>query len=143
MKKKAIILIIILVILSILGGLMIMLSSPQKAQNTQEQLTIEVGKFDLSEFQWDVDTFPSDKNIGSVDDYSVAIDKAKELWVEEYSMLGGQAYNPINGETIKVRFDEKNDCWLVYGTLPENAVGGVPHVIVKKDGNVIAVWCDD
>ncbi|MGE5397177.1 MAG: NTF2 fold immunity protein [Chitinophagales bacterium] len=55
----------------------------------------------------------------------------------------------IYGDTLedetpfKVTFDDKYQVWLVEGTLAENRVGGVAHIILqKKDGKVLAIWHD-
>lgn len=135
MKNKIIILISIGLVLAVIGGAIIMLFNSNKQP--------DVGEFELNKYRWEIETFPSDKNVGQVDDANAAIEKAKELWIEKYSVVGGQPNNPINGKPIKIYFDEKNDCWYVHGTLPKNQVGGYPHAIIQKDGKVIAVWHDD
>ena len=134
MKKKPIILIAIGIVLAILGGVMFMLFNSNKS--------LDVGEFSLSNHQWAIETFPSDKNVGSIDDANTAIEKSKELWIEKYSVVAGQPNNPINGKPIKVYFDEKNDCWYVHGTLPSNINGAVPSALIQKDGKVLAVWMD-
>jgi|GEM_PF-818592 len=46
-------------------------------------------------------------------------------------------------EPFGIAFDEKNQVWLIQGTLPDNMEGGVAHIIIQKsDGKVIAVWHD-
>ena len=97
----------------------------------------------MTDYQWEIKTFPSDKNVGQVDDVNTAIEKAKELWVDEFSIIIGQPYNPINGRKIEVSYDSEEECWHINGTLPPNTLGGVTHAIIQKDGKVIAVWHDD
>ena len=112
-----------------------MLFTSKKPPNVEE--------FSLSSYQWEIENFPSDKNVGQVDDANTAIEKAQELWLEKYSIVNGQTYNPINGRKIEVSYDSENDCWHINGTLPPKSGGGVPHAIIQRDGKVTAVWHDD
>lgn len=129
-----------LVVLTVIGGLSSMLFLLQKSKVSKAP---DVGIFDLTEYQWEIKTFPLDKNIGQVDDKNVAIEKAKSLWLEKYGIDNGQLYNFINGRKIEVAYDFKEECWHIYGTLPQNTLGGVPHAIIRKSGEVLAVWIDD
>lgn len=112
-------------------------------QKSKEFKSHDVEIFDLTEYQWEIKTFPLDKNVGQVDDKNVAIEKAKSLLLEKYGIDNGQLYNSINGRKIEVAYDFKEECWHVYGTLPPNTLGGVPHCIIRKSGEVLAVWIDD
>ena len=78
-----------------------------------------------------------------IDNAQTAVEKAKELWIDKFGTINGQPYNPINGRKIEVSYDSEEECWHIYGTLPPNTLGGVPHVIIRKDGKVIAIWHDD
>ena len=42
----------------------------------------------------------------------------------------------------EIFYDENNSVWLVTGTLPDepNLTGGVPKVLIKNDGTILAVW---
>lgn len=99
-----------------------------------------IGEFAVEEYQWEIENFPYEKSVGQVDDANVAIEKAKELWLEKYSTVNGQPYDPIKGKKCEIFFDHGNNCWLVKTTLPSNTKGSVPHAIIRKDGTVIAVW---
>ncbi len=131
MKKKFIIVTIVCVVIAILGGIVVLLFSSNKPN---------VGQFDLSNYQWAIDKFPLDKNVGKVDNAETAIEKAKEVWIEKFNTINGETYNPINGKPIKVYFDSKNDCWYLHGALPKNWIGGVPGILIKSNGDVLAVW---
>lgn len=135
MKKTIIVLGITGVILTVIGGLIIIFS------NVKNQPY--VGEFSLAEYQWEIETFSLDKNVGQVDDKNVAIEKAKSLWLEKYGIDNGQQYNFISGRKIEVSYDFKEECWHIYGTLQPNTLGGVPHSIIRKSGEVLAVWIDD
>lgn len=134
MKTKRIILIIFVVLVAV-GGLSSVLFLMQK--------TPDVGNFDLTEFQWEIRNFPSDKNVGQIDNKNCAVEKSKSLWLEKYDSDNGLLHNFVNERKIAVDYDAQEECWHIYGTLPPNTVGGVPHVIVKKSGEVLAVWVDD
>ena len=124
---------IMLVILAVIGGLSIVLFSLQREKAT---MLSDVGKFDLNEYRWEIETFSLDKNVGQVNNKKIAIEKAKSLWNE-------QSYNFINERRIKVDYDCREESWHIYGTLPRNTLGGVPHAIIRKSGETLAVWVDD
>ena len=130
--KKILILIVIGLTVIIVGGAMVLLFNSNKQ-------TI-VGEFDVAKYQWEIENFPSEKNVGQVNNVNTAIEKAKELWIEKYSTVNGQPYDPIKGREIEVFFDNNNDCWLIKTTLPPNTKGSVPCAIIRKNGMVIAVW---
>ena len=102
----------------------------------------DVGDFQLSDYQWAIDSFPYDRNVGSVETSAVAIEKAKELWMERFGEINGKPNNPINGRKIEVSYNAESECWHVNGTLPPRVFGGVPHALIQKDGKVLAVWHD-
>lgn len=99
-----------------------------------------VREFDVEKYQREIENFSSQKNVGQVDDVNTAIEKAKELWIETYSTVNGQPYNPIKGRKIEVFFDNNNACWLIKTSLLPNTKESVPHAIIRKNGMVIAVW---
>lgn len=135
MKNKAMIFMILGLVLAIIAGVIIMQFHSKKQT--------DVGTFELTKYQWEIENFPSDKNVGQVNDSDTAIEKAKELWIEEFSVIDGKPYNPINGRKIEVSYDSDEECWHINGTLKPDTLGGVPHAIIRKNGNVIAVWHDD
>ena len=104
----------------------------------RKDTTLMVGNFDLSDYNDELAEFPGDRFFGPIVTPKQAIEAAKEIWIEKLS-----AGNPINGEPIMVCYDENSDCWLVYGTLPDDPslLGEVPYAIIRKsDGKVLAVW---
>ena len=103
-----------------------------------------VGEFALSEvlskYEWEIKEYPTDKNVGEVNTPQVAIEKAKELWLEEYRTVGGKPYDPIKGRKILVSYDSANECWHLTVKIPRNVIGVFPHALIQKDGTVLAVW---
>ncbi len=137
MKNKIIISITIFFVLAVIGGVAIMLFSSKQPPKTKPS---DVGKFDLTNYQWEIETFPSDKNVGQVDDANTAIEKSKEIWLDKYNEVNGQPYNPINGRKIEVSYDSKKECWHINGTLPPDVDGAAPNALIQKEGQVLAVW---
>lgn len=98
----------------------------------------DVYSFQLSDYEWELKNCAYDQNVGPVLDKDTAIKKAKELWVKEFG-----PYDPEKEGGVVVSFDEKNDCWRVNGTSHnegKNFDGGVPEVLIKTDGTVLAMW---
>ena len=60
---------------------------------------------------------------------------AENIWIETFGE-----------ETIKdekpylVYYDEAEGVWLVTGSLPMFALGGVAKVLIREDGMILAVW---
>lgn len=130
--KKTLIIIFTVLGLIFMGGALFMLINLNKYPTVLE--------FNLVDYEWEATTFSSEKNVGEVNDAKTAIKKAEGLWIEKFSDINGEPYNPINGRKIEVSFDSKNECWHINGTLASNMLGSVPHALIKKNGNVIAVW---
>lgn len=131
MKRKPVILVVL--ILVFIGGflsLLFLLHRPEESNMPK------VETFCLAEYQWEIQTFSTVQNIGEVTEEKTAIRKAKALWLEKYSVA-------IPDKKIEVAYDSKEECWHVYGTLSPNALGGVFHAVIQKDGNLLAVWIDD
>lgn len=134
MKKKYLFTAFTVLILIIIGGgiYMILLKNEK------------VGTFELTDYtdkiNYYVNYFPVEKVpelLDPIDSYKEAKEKAEFVWEKIY------------GESVKkkkpygVLFDDKNQVWLVQGTLPKNRVGGIPHILLQKsDGKVLAVWYD-
>ena len=104
--------------------------------NTKDSLNQINSSFALEEYQWEMDTYPTNKNVGSVLNKDAAITTAKELWYEEYS-------ETISDSEIEVCFDEKNECWHVFNVVEADMLGGVFHALIEKNGKVLAVWAED
>ena len=130
MKKIHVILIVI--VLVCIGGLLSLLFL---LHGPEEFNTVKVKTFCLTEYQWEIQTFSTDQNVGEVNEKNVAIEKAKALWLEKYNV-------DIPEKKVKVAYDPKEECWHVYSTLSPNALGGVLHAIIQKSGDLV-VWSED
>lgn len=131
MKNK--ILIISLIALFAIGCVVVIVFAVNRLLDTTQS---DVGEFSVSEYEWEIENFSVDQNVGEVNDKNVAIKNAKSLWLEKYSI-------DIHEKKIEVAYDSKEECWHIYGTLSPNALGGVLHAIIQKEGDVLAVWIDD
>ncbi|MDP4153645.1 MAG: NTF2 fold immunity protein [Bacillota bacterium] len=90
--------------------------------------------------------------VGNISDYSIHLDR--EIPARGYipdaetarktadTILHSIYGNEINNEKpFIVRFDEKNQVWIVEGQLPHNQLGGTAYIVIrKKDGKVLSVW---
>jgi len=63
---------------------------------------------------------------GVVPDEETATKIAEAIWL---SIYGERIYNRL---PFKADYNEKDDCWIVTGTLPENWAGGVPEIKIRK-----------
>lgn len=103
---------------------------------------IEYKEFKISDYQWAIEHYSFSQNIGFINKAETAMEKAKELWMVKYGTINGKPYNAINGQRICVFYDPLAECWYIHGTLPPHTLGGVPHALIKKNGDVLAVWHD-
>jgi len=95
-----------------------------------------VGTFDMEEYQWYLEHFSVDIHVGEVNDADTAIAKARSLWSEEY---GGDF--PV--EKIKVAYNAAEECWLIRYKENPHALGGAQAALIKKNGEVLAIWFED
>ena len=123
-KRKRIVLLVLIVAILIGGVCMIIIQNK----------TPNVKGFEFNDYQYYVDSFPSEENVGNIIDAKDAIKKAEKIWIKLY------------GESIKkekpyqVFYDEDNGIWLIQGTLRSNMKGGVANILIQnKTGKVLAV----
>ena len=129
MSKRISIVLLVLIIVIFIGGVCMVIF---------QNKTPDVKEFDLNDYQYYIDNFPSEENVGNITDEKDAIKKAEKIWIKLY------------GESIKKEkpyqlfYDEKNDVWLVQGTLQSNMKGGVANILIQNEtGKVLAVWHDE
>ena len=129
MSKRISIVLLVLIIVIFIGGVCMVIS---------QNKTPDVKEFNLNDYQYYIDNFPSEENVGNITDEKDAIKKAEKIWIKLY------------GESIKKEkpyqlfYDEKNDVWLVQGTLQSNMKGGVANILIQNEtGKVLAVWHDE
>ena len=77
MTRKHVVLIVL--VLVCIGGLLSLLFL---AHGSEESNTSKVETFCLTKYQWEIQTFSEDQNVGEVNDENVAIKNAKSLWLK-------------------------------------------------------------
>jgi len=71
---------------------------------------------------------------GVVPNEETAIKIAEIVWLPIY---GDSIYSK---QPFKAEYNEKEKCWYVSGTLPENTLGGVPEIKINKaDGKILYI----
>ena len=118
----------------------IVISGQIKKETIPEE--IFSGAFDLKDYRWAIDDFPFDEKVGEISDGSVAAEKTKLMWVQEFGDedQDGVISDPSLGRPVEVYYAESQDCWLVKGTLPTGWLGAVPCAIIQGDGTVLALF---
>ena len=101
---------------------------------TNGNVVVSSGHFDLAEYPLYEDTLPDNCKIGAVPDAETAATEANKLWKEVYG-------REFCGR-ISVKYDDKNACWLVSGTLSLFDFPFFPNALIKEDGTVLSIWLD-
>lgn len=97
----------------------------------------KVGTFELNDYQYYIDNFPSEEIIGNTSDLREVMVKVEKLW----SKLYGESVK--NEKPYKIFYDSNNDVWLFQGSLRSNMMGGVSNMLIEKStGKVLAIWHD-
>ena len=66
---------------------------------------------------------------------TLAINIAEAVWKSIYE---DEIYDST---PFVAEYDEEYDLWHVQGSLPDNYLGGVPHILINKnDGTILSVW---
>ena len=103
------------------------------SNNSSNQM---IDSFELEKYQWEINNYQINRNVGLVPDKDTAVNIAKKLWYEKFS-------ETISYSEIEVCFDNKNECWHIFNTVEPDVLGGIFHVLIEKNGKVIAVWAED
>ena len=130
MKNIKIIILFVLVLFLIVSivGLIFMIS-----KNT----ILNIKLFDFNDYQDYIDRFPSEESIGLISDANDLLKKIESFWTRKY----GKSVK--NQNPYQLFYDEKNDVWLVRGTLRNNSDGGVANILVDNNtGKILASWHD-
>ena len=127
-KRKVLFIFLLVLFMAFIGGILVVIIKNKSP---------EIKTFEVSEYQYYIDNFSSEDNLGFISDSKELLKKVEVIWIKQY------------GERIKkqkpyqVFYDEANGIWLVRGTLRSNVLGGVANILVDNDtGKVLAVWHD-
>ena len=126
-RKKNVLLLLLISVIFIGGVFMVIVQNkPPVVEN-----------FKSSDYQYYIDNFSSEENVGSIIDAKDAIKKSETIWIKLYGE------NIKKEKPFKVFYDAKSEIWLVQGTLRSNMMGGVANILIDNDtGKVLAVWHD-
>ena len=123
--KKNILIVVLFVFFVMVVSVLMLLEEPK------------IGKFNLNNYQYYIENFSSNENIGNTSDLREVLLNVEKLWIEMY----GESVK--NERPYKVFYDSINDVWLVQGSLKSNSMGGVANVLIEKStGRVLAIWHD-
>lgn len=128
MQKKTMLFIFPIILFVVFSGVLIAISKDK---------AVDIDAFDVSDYNYYIMHFPSEENLGNVSSTDELLEKVEAIWIEEY----GEEVK--NEKPYQLLYDEKNDVWLVQGTLPLNMMGGVANILVEGNtGKVLAIWHD-
>lgn len=126
-RKKNVFLLLLILVIFIGGVFMVIVQNKSPV----------VENFKSSDYQYYIDNFSSEENVGSIIDAKDAIKKSEIIWIKLYGE------NIKKEKPFKVFYDAKSEIWLVQGTLRSNMMGGVANILIDNDtGKVLAVWHD-
>lgn len=144
--KKIFVIMLLLSIVFVFSACGTIKESEKESENNKSQTQIK--SFDLNDYSEQIENYASSENVGKIGDSETAIQKAKELWNDK----SYNTYVDLDGKMkFTALYDSKNDCWYVSGDIPtaknengsvEVTLCSIPHAIIQKDGNVLAVWLD-
>ena len=153
MKPNTIILLIIIaaVILAlVVSAVLPSFSKEEISLVPLESITIVDGdSFSLRDYGQYLVDFSSNQATQPPKNGTDAVHVAVSVWrdVYYYSRLEdprGYPHDVLDGlSSIIFKYDDQNDCWLIYGELPSTTppiARGVPYMILKSGGTVLAVW---
>ena len=127
-KRKGLFIFLLVLFIAFIGGILVVIIKNKSP---------EIKSFEVSEYQYYIDNFSSEDNLGFISDSKELLKKVEVIWIKQY----GERIK--NQKPYQVFYDEANGIWLVHGTLRSNMMGGVANILVDNDtGKVLAVWHD-
>lgn len=127
-KRKVLFIFLLVFFIAFIGGILVVIIKNKSP---------EIKSFEVSEYQYYIDNFSSEDNLGFISDSKELLKKVEVIWIKQY----GERIK--NQKPYQVFYDEANGIWLVHGTLRSNMMGGVANILVDNDtGKVLAVWHD-
>lgn len=135
MNSKLLFSIIVVLIFGFVGGATYMIFF----RNNEEGTSSDIKEYNISNYSYYIENFPSEKYLGLTDSEQIAKEKAESVWMELY----GESVK--KEKPYKAFFDKSSNTWLVTGSKSrsffDNTKGGVANIIIQmSDGKVLAVW---
>jgi len=95
--------------------------------------------FSFENYDEYIQAFPSDKVLGEIPTADIALEKAKQFWVEQFGTNKRERVKPE-----KVYYNSERNIWFVNGYRPKISAGKYAYLIIQKsDGKVLASWQSD
>ena len=127
-KRKGVFIVVLVLFIACIGGVFIAIIKNQSP---------DIKTFDVSEYQYYIDNFSVEDNLGLIIDSKDLLKKVEVIWIKKY----GERVK--NQKPYQVFYDKENGIWLVQGTLRSDKMGGVANILVDNGtGKVLAVWHD-
>lgn len=128
-KRKRLFIVILILFIALVAGIVIVV-------NEYPHIKTHIKTFDVSDYECEINDFPSEENLGSISDTRDLLKKVQAIWIKIY----GQRIR--RQKPYQISYDEKNGIWLVEGTFHSTRkFGGVAKILVDNDtGKVLAVW---
>ena len=156
MKRKDILALILIGVIILCFALSLLFPSlgkqpPIELTTVADVEVIDGGVFDVAEFSYAINLHPNEQKTNAISSSAEAVQAAIRVWHEVYyydelDKRDGRPNDIMRGiSEVKFFCDDGTDCWLVYGVLPNEpypTAGAVPHIILKSDGTVLAVWIE-
>ena len=96
-----------------------------------------IKSFSIVDYQFYIDSFPSNETIGSFSDSKELLQKVESVWIDIYGKDVISREKPY-----QLFYDETSAIWLVCGTL-HSEMGGVANILIEDgSGKIVAVWHD-
>ena len=102
-----------------------------------EQEDYLIPYFVFDKYKLIIDEFSLDLAVEEIYNEAMAEEQAKIVFKEKYGYVAEDKY-----KIFRVYYNKSYDAWLVKANIPSNTEGGVPSMIVKSGGQVLAVWRD-
>lgn len=122
MKKRYVIVLVILVVLLLAAG------------TACWSHVSAVRSFDLADYAQFMEAFPDERVVQPIASAGDAKSAAEAVWLEVYGDT------VLDEKPYRIFRDENNDAWFVTGSVPFHHNGGAACILLKDDGQVLAVW---
>lgn len=99
--------------------------------------SVRVRPFSVDAYEEYIELFSWAHTTAPIESARDARMSAKQIWQDTYADVCNESHQPY-----VVSFDPIAEVWMVEGTNLFLHEGGVPHVLIRSNGEVIALWHD-
>lgn len=94
-----------------------------------------IPEFDFEEYNFFINNFSVDMFVEEIDCEEKAIEQADKIFRQEFTYIDENEYGPF-----LVYYNKNEDVWLIKRSLPKDYLNGFPSILVKSNGQVLALW---